>query len=189
MDPDRPEAAIPLLEAEDAPLLARPYFADGLPGPITRSLAHVPELLDVTLHFVGAALAPSALDARTKEIVILRASAVMECRYCVATHSVVALDSGLTAGEVAALRGAEAAGAFVDERERTLIAWTDAVAGGRGGIDDARLAALRAHFEDPAVVELTLVVAATLMLNRYASALRLPAAPATLTRLRAEELA
>jgi AhpD family alkylhydroperoxidase len=184
------ESAVRLVEAQDAPLLARPYFADGPPSPITRSLAHVPELLESTLSFIGAALGPSALDERTKEIVILRASAVMECRYCVATHSVVALDSGLSTREVAALRGEqEVRSAFADERDRALIAWTDAVAAGRGVIDDACLDALREHVDEPAVVELTLVAATTLMLNRYASALRLPAAQATLARLREEGLA
>lgn len=43
---------------------------------------------------------------------ILRASAVMECRYCVATHSVVALDCGLSVGEVATLLTITADGAF-----------------------------------------------------------------------------
>jgi AhpD family alkylhydroperoxidase len=172
-----PEPAIRLVQAADAPLLARPYFADGTPSPITRSLAQVPELLDVTLPFIGAALGASALDERTKEIVILRASAVMECRYCVATHTVVALDCGLTAQ------------GFADGRERALIAWTEAVVAGRGSVEDACLDALREHFDEPAVVELTLVAATTLMLNRYASALRLPAAQATLARLREEGLA
>lgn len=184
-----PEPAIRLVQAADAPLLARPYFADGAPSPITRSLAQVPELLDVTLPFIGAALGASALDERTKEIVILRASAVMECRYCVATHTVVALDCGLTAQEVAALRGNGAPQGFADGRERALIAWTEAVAAGRGSVEDACLDALREHFDEPAVVELTLVAATTLMLNRYASALRLPAAQATLARLREEGLA
>lgn len=184
------EPAVRLVDAADAPLLARPYFADGLPSPITRSLAQVPELLDVTLPFIGAALGASALDERTKEIVILRASAVMECRYCVTTHSVVALDVGLTVGEVAGLRGpGEGVGAFVDGGERALVAWTDAVVLGRGAVDDAQLEALREHFDEPAVVELTLVAATTLMLNRYASALRLPPAQATLERLREEGLA
>lgn len=181
--------AVRLLDAEDAPLLARPYFAEGLPSPITRSLAHVPELLDSTLSFVGAALGASALDERTKEIVVLRASAVMECRYCVATHSVVALDCGLTADEVAALCAGSIGSAFAGERDRALIAWTDAVAAGRGGVATVCLDALGEHFDEPAVVELTLVAAATLMLNRYASALGLPPAQATLARLREEGLA
>ena len=45
--------------------------------------------LEVTMPFLDAALGPSAVDARTKELVILRTSAVMGCRYCIQTHTVV----------------------------------------------------------------------------------------------------
>ncbi|HEV8116645.1 MAG TPA: hypothetical protein VGP53_10440, partial [Acidimicrobiales bacterium] len=63
---------VALLTAAGAPLLARPYFAGGDPGPIVAVLAHVPEMLEVTLPFIGAVLGPSAIDLRTKEVVILR---------------------------------------------------------------------------------------------------------------------
>ena len=94
-----------LIEAEQAPLLARHFYASGNPGPIVAALAHVPELLEVTMPFLDAALGPSAVDARTKELVILRTSAVMGCRYCIQTHTVVARKTGLSVDEVAALRG------------------------------------------------------------------------------------
>ncbi|MGI8439509.1 MAG: hypothetical protein ACR2NV_04800 [Thermoleophilaceae bacterium] len=74
--------AVPLIDAEQAPILARPYYSDeGPPSPLTASLAHVPEILEVTLPFVGRILGPSAVDARTKELVVVRTSALMECRY------------------------------------------------------------------------------------------------------------
>lgn len=47
---------ITLVEPGQAPLLARPYYADGDPGPIERALAQVPELPAVTLPFLGAVL-------------------------------------------------------------------------------------------------------------------------------------
>ncbi|MEO5724134.1 MAG: hypothetical protein ABIR12_07275 [Ilumatobacteraceae bacterium] len=44
-----------LLDADQAPITAQQYFADGDPGPIVAALATVPELLGPTLNFVGAA--------------------------------------------------------------------------------------------------------------------------------------
>ena len=79
-----------LIEEPTAPLLARPYFASGDPGPIVASLAQVPELLGPTLPFLGSVLGPSWIPLRDKEIVILRTSAVMGCRYCTDAHSAVA---------------------------------------------------------------------------------------------------
>ena len=85
------------MAASQAPLLARPYYREQGTSPIVTSLAHVPEALDVTMPFIATVLGPSAIDARTKELAILRTSARMECEYCVSTHSVVALDSGCSA--------------------------------------------------------------------------------------------
>jgi len=179
-----------LITAEQAPLLARPYFANGDPGPIVAALAHVPELLEVTMPFLDAALGPSAVDARTKELVILRTSARLGCRYCVQTHTVAACDTGLSRAEVAALRGeAPVDGAFGSPRELALLAWTDAVALGPGPVPPAARAALLAQFEDPEIVELTLLVAATAMLNRFCTALELPTSQRVLRRLAAERWA
>jgi AhpD family alkylhydroperoxidase len=183
-------AADLLLDAGQAPLLARRYYADGDPGPIVAALAQVPELLVVTMPFVAAALGPSGLDWRTKEIVIVRTSALAGCRYCVQTHTVVALDAGLGRAEVDALRGqGSAAEAFEDPRERALLRWVDGVARVPNPVDDGERAAVRRHWADHEVVELTMVVGATLLLNRFATALALPTSPDTLARLGAEGLA
>ncbi len=182
-------ALVALLEREQAPLLARRFYGDGPASPITASLAQVPELLEVTLPFIAGALGPASLDERAKEIAILRTSALLGCRYCVQTHTAVALDSGLSGQEVRALRGdGEIEHVFADPRERVTIEWIDAVALGRGPVDPAITARASDLLEDHQLVELTLAVGATLMLNRYCSALGLPTSAATLERLAAEGL-
>ncbi len=177
---------VTLLGADQAPLLARPYYEGGDPGPIVAALAQVPELLEVAVPFIGTVLGPSALDWRTKELVIVRVSALMECRYCVNAHTAVALDAGLSRAEILTLRGN--LDAITDPAERAMLGWVDAVAGGPGPIDPAVCAGLRPHFADHEIVELTLLVGATLMLNRFATALRLPTDAAVLRRLESEEL-
>jgi AhpD family alkylhydroperoxidase len=177
------------LPAGQAPLLALPFYAAGDPGPITATLAHVPELLESALPFIGAVLSPSSIDFRTKEIVILRTSCMRACRYCIDSHTPVALDAGLTPAEVRALRnepGFTTDAEFADERERTLIAWVDAVATGSGPAGDALSSAMRAQFAEHAIVELTLLASVTLLLNRYASTLRLPVGESTIERLTAQ---
>ena len=175
------------VEAAGAPLLARELFASGDPGPVAASLALVPELLGPTLPFLGAVLGPSWISLRDKEIVILRTSAVMGCRYCTEAHTVVALDSGLSRDEVRALRGElPVPSAFIDPGERALVAWCDAVASGvESDLDTARAALVA---EDARVVELTLLVATTVLLNRYATALALPTSPDVRDRLVQEDL-
>jgi len=79
--------------------------------------------------------------------------------------------------------------AFDDAADLAVIGWSDAVhAGGELELATARKL-LAAHFEDGAVVELTVCATATLMLNRYATSLALPISPQTLSRLASEGLA
>ncbi|MGI9000073.1 MAG: carboxymuconolactone decarboxylase family protein [Pseudonocardia sp.] len=178
-----------LIRPGQVPLLARPYYADGDPGPIVAALAQVPELLETAMPFLGAALGPSGIDWRTKEIVIVRTSALAGCRYCVQAHSVVALDAGLSHEEVRALRTDIAvADAFAEPRELALLEWVDVVAGTGPVPDDAR-AAVRRLWADHEVVELTILVGATLLLNRFATALALPTGPDTAARLATEGFA
>ncbi len=177
------------VDRDQAPLLAAPYYRDAGTSPIVTSLAHVPEALDVTLPFVSVVLGPSAIDGRTKEMVIVRTSALLECRYCVQTHSAVALDHDVTAAEIRALRAAAPSETvFAGDAERALLAWVDAVALGHGAVAGDLGEALREHWSEAEIVELTLLCAATLMLNRYCSALALPTSPDTLRRLEAEGL-
>lgn len=183
----RSAGVVSLVPREQAPLLARPFYGDGRTSPITRSLAHVPELLEVAAPFVARALSPGVLDARATEIAIVRTSARLGCRYCVETHSVAALDAGLEAEEVRALRG-EHEHRF-GPGERALIAYVDAVADGRGPVADETRAPVEALLGEPGLVALTLLVGATMMLNRYCSALELPTGSQTLERLAAEGLA
>jgi AhpD family alkylhydroperoxidase len=181
-------SAVALLGPDQAPLLAKPYYEGGDPGPIVAALAQVPELLEVTLPFIGTALGPSAMSLRRKELVIVRVSALMRCQYCVRAHTTVALDAGLSRAEILALRGTTGLDVFTDAAERALLGWVDAVAGGPGPVDPAARGALRPHFADHEIVELTLLVGATMMLNRFATALELPTGEATLHRLTAEGL-
>jgi AhpD family alkylhydroperoxidase len=176
---------VPLVTAGRAPLLARPYFNGGDPGPIVAALATVPELLEATLPFVGVALGPSALDARTKELAVLRTSSLLQCGYCVQARSVVALDVGMTVAEIRSLcdPAASLADAFPAPRERVLLAWVDVVAGERGPVPDPVADALTCHFRDFEVVELAVTVGATMFLNRFCTALELEPSAATLARL------
>ena len=147
----------------------------------------MPELLAPTLPFLGAVLGPSWIGLRDKEIVILRTSAVLGCRYCTQAHTVVALDSGLTRDEVRGLRGELLlTDAFPDPADRALVAWCDAVAHGV----DSDLETARADLpaDDARVVELTLLISTTVLLNRYATALALPTSPDVRARLLEEDL-
>lgn len=188
----QPEAVVDLIDASQAPLLARPYYRGSDPGPIVAALAHVPEVLDSAMPFLAAMYGPSALPARLKEVVVVRTSAHHECRYCIESHSVAALDAGLSRLEILGLR--DLVGPALQRwskngtREPALVAWVDAVAGAIGAVPGDTACGLRAWFSDAEIVELTLLIGATMMLNRFCTALGLASSNETRERLRAEDL-
>ncbi len=185
MTTDMPGPRVPLITAGQAPLAVARHWEGGDPGPIVAALAHVPELLEASLPFIGQALDGSIADRRTAELVIVRSSAVLGCSYCTLTHGAVALDANVSPDEVRALCDPEPAAleAFSDDRERALLAWVDEVAAGRGDVPDRVARDLASHVDDALLVELTAMVGCTIFLNRFCTTLRLPVSEGTLSRL------
>lgn len=175
-----------LVDAASAPLASAPYFQDGDPGAIVAALAQVPELLAPTIGFIGAALGPGAASTRHKEMAILRTSAVQGCRYCVQAHTVVARDAGLTVEEVGVLRDQElAADGFADAAEQGLLTWIDAMAR-TGAVPDGVWDDARAFWPEHILIELSVTIGATILLNRFATGFEIPTAPNVLDRLDAD---
>ena len=165
------------LTLEQAPLSVREFFSEST-GPLVGTMAHVPELLQVAMPMIAQQFGPSALSMRHKEMVILGVSALQGCRYCTDTHTVVASREGLSQDELRVLRGAkENEGEFVD-KERSL--WTYVLAVGAGKIDVTQtkkaMGTLKNDWMEFEIVEITMLVGTTIMLNRYCIALDIPTA-------------
>jgi AhpD family alkylhydroperoxidase len=174
-----------LMTEADAPLSVHDRFARGDPGPITASLANVPELLQVSVPFIGRALGGVTVSPRTAELVIVRSSALLRCRYCTLTHAAVALDVGVAPAEVRALcdltRPPLAVAA--EDRESVLLTWVDEVAAGRDEVPDEIADAMAVAYDDATVVELAVMIGCTIFLNRYCTALRLPVGAGSLATI------
>ncbi|HYW26823.1 MAG TPA: carboxymuconolactone decarboxylase family protein [Terriglobales bacterium] len=164
-------ARVELVTAERAPLLARPFYAGGDPGPIGAALANVPELMEVAMPFLGVVYGPTSVPARLKEIVILAVSSANGCRYCTLSHTAVARRMGFAPDELDALLGQAPPPDRWDAVERALLAFSEALSHRPAEAVDL----LRPHFGEPEIVELVTLGSATVMLNRFATALELPA--------------
>jgi alkylhydroperoxidase family enzyme len=102
------------------------------------------------------------------------------------THTVAAWDAGLGVEETTGLCATPSG---LSEPETALVEWCDALCAAPEPVPKAAVDRLREHFAEHEVVELTLVAGATLMLNRFCTALELPTSPATLARLEANGVA
>jgi 4-carboxymuconolactone decarboxylase len=162
-------ARVELVGSERAPLLARPYYERGQPGPIAAALANVPELMQPALSFIDAVLGPTSVAARLKEIVVLRVSSANRCSYCTETHTRIARRIGFTPEELATLRGEAPPPEHWGPCEVALFHFSEALS--NRPQDAVQL--LRPHFEDAQIVELVTLGSTTVLLNRFATALEL----------------
>ena len=105
--------------------------------------------------------AGSAIDPRLKELVSLRISQVNGCAFCIDMHWADLLKQGVEPRRVNAVAGWREAHRFFDEKERAALNWAEAVnAIPQRTPGDADFAAVKAHFSDAQIAELTFSVAA-----------------------------
>ena len=163
-----------LLRRDEAPLPARGLYAeDGSASPLKRSLANAPDLLETLLPFLGQVFDEGAVDLATKELVVVRVSQLNSCRYCLAAHRPLALESGVTDEQLAAVCD-EASLDGLGARERTIVEWADGYVLDPAGITDDLVARVLDYLRDDQMVELALLIGATQMLNHYCTAFDVP---------------
>ena len=163
-----------LLECDEAPVTARwIYAADGSASPLKRSLANAPDLLETLMPFLGQIFDQGAVDLATKELVVVRVSQLNGCRYCLAAHRPLALESGTPPEHVAAACD-ELPAAGLPERERTILQWVDRYVSDPHGIDDELVARTLDYLRDDQLIELSLLIGATQLLNQYCTAFLVP---------------
>ncbi len=117
-------------------------------------------------------LAKSSLEKSLTELVRLRASQINGCAYCVDMHTSDARKGGETDRRLATVVAWRETPFFTD-RERAALEWTEAftlIAQDR--VPDHVWEAVRPHFTDAEIVDLTLLVSAINSWNRFAIALR-----------------
>lgn len=114
----------------------------------------------------------SGLEQSLVELVRLRASQINGCAYCVDLHTRDARKLGEDDRRLATLSVWHET-PFFTERERAALAWTEAVTlVSQDHVPDAVWEAVRPHFEDAELVNLTLLVNAINTWNRFAIAFR-----------------
>jgi AhpD family alkylhydroperoxidase len=114
----------------------------------------------------------SGLEPSLLELVKMRASQINGCAYCLDMHSKDARAHGESEQRLYAL-SAWRETPFFSERERAALAWTEAVTlVAESHVPDAIYEAVRQHFTEEELVNLTLAVVAINGWNRLAISFR-----------------
>jgi len=114
----------------------------------------------------------SSLEASLIELVKTRASQINGCAYCLDMHTKDARAQGESEQRLYLLNAWREA-PFYSDRERAALAWTEAVTEiSVHGVSDELYEQVREHFDEQAIVDLTLAVIAINGWNRMAIAFR-----------------
>lgn len=137
--------------------------------------ARVPRL------FIGVAILYGMIDNRRsavepalRSLVTVRVSQINHCAFCVDINSATLLRRGVSLDKVAALSGWRESGLF-GPRERAALDYAEAVTRTDLEVDAGHMRALREHFDDDGIVELTGLIAFQNMSSKFNSALAVPA--------------
>jgi len=143
---------------------------------VYRLLLHSPALAAIWLDFVSAARFRTELDGRLREIVIVRVAHLNRTAYVFKQHvPQLSAPEGLSDAECDALADWRDAKTF-SARERTALAYTDAMTRDIAVPDDV-FDALRAHFEERQIVELSVLIGLYNMHTRVFTALGIDPEP------------
>ena len=114
----------------------------------------------------------SQLDPILLGLVRLRASLLNGCEYCIGLHTHELTKHNETPDRIIQLATWQTSTAYT-ERERTALAWTEAITNIQDGhASDKEFAAARSHFSDINLVNLTIAIASINVWNRMAIAFR-----------------
>ena len=132
---------------------------------VDRGVFHVLLGVEKYLHGCG-------LDARLQDLIKLRASQINGCAYCIDMHWEDLRAAGETEQRLYGLDAWEESPYYTD-RERAVLAWTEAVTNVREGhVPDAVYEEVRKFFNEKEVADLTLCVASINTWNRMNIAAR-----------------
>jgi alkylhydroperoxidase family enzyme len=131
--------------------------------------AHAPRLLVGYGVFEKATATQHTVEERLKVLAETKAAAVVNCEFCCDIASSIARASGITEAQLLALPDYRNSGEF-SELERLVLDYATAMSRTPTSVTDELFAAMREHFDERQMVELTNVIALENMRARFNSA-------------------
>ena len=162
--------AYPDLKAtEIAPLVARIERERGKVLNLYRMLLHSPPVAEGWLAFLTAIRQKGVLSGHIRELVIMRIAVLNGADYEFRAHAPFALAEGISQAQIDALTqgGTDAFG----DVERSVLAYCDAMTRGVH-VPQAVFDAVRPHFSEREIVELTATIGAYNLVSRFLEALQ-----------------
>lgn len=137
--------------------------------------ARVPKLFAAVAALYGVLdRSRSPIAPVLRSLVTVRVSQINWCEFCVDINSATLARRAGSMEKVEALERWRESPLF-DERERAVLAYAEAMTITGAGVTDEMVEALKRHFDDDAIVELTGLIAFQNLSSKFNSALAVPA--------------
>jgi alkylhydroperoxidase family enzyme len=158
---------------QDRDPVAQPGTRTGTPGNWWTVFALVPDILNhARAGFDLFHSKARVLGDYDRELALVRTGFVGESQFVFSQHCKGARSAGIPDEKVEAIPSWSSSDLF-DAKERAILAYVDGVTTGVGRVPDGTFAAIREHFSDEAILELTYVVATYRLHTIMCRALRL----------------
>jgi alkylhydroperoxidase family enzyme len=167
---------VPLIDEKTDPALAQliATIKSERGGKLLRlyqALLNSPPVAEGWLKLFTAIRQKTKLGGRYRELAILRVALLNGADYEYRAHLPFALQEGLSQVQIDAIQGWQLSERF-DARERTVLAYTDAMTRGIR-VPDAVFAEVARHFDERETVELTATIAGYNLVSRFLVAMQL----------------
>ncbi len=134
------------------------------------TIAHYPKALKPIMELYQAIAGESTIEPRLQELANLEVSRINRCNYCLVHHGQMAKMSGVSAGQVTALKTGSGAQSFT-EKENTVIEYAGQVTRDAETVPEELFRRLNSHFSESEIVNLTLIIGLMNVFNRLNGAL------------------
>jgi alkylhydroperoxidase family enzyme len=167
---------IPGVSHEEATGLAREVLEGsdillGRTSNLVRILSmHSPALARWYLGFTAAVRQPNLgamSDPRLRSLACIKTSLVNECTYCTAHTAIYGQALGLKTEEFEAMQGDFRNSSLFNEREKAVIAWSEAMTLNKAKSDDKLWQEMKRLFNNMEIVEISMAVGLFNMANRF----------------------
>ncbi len=109
---------------------------------------------------------------KIQQLVIIKTSALNQSAYCMSHNVPLGKKIGLTEAQIAAAQGSDyMSSPELDDRQKAAVRWAEAVTTMTARDDDAAFAAIKRHFTEKQIVELTVFCGMWNYSNRLCEAL------------------
>jgi alkylhydroperoxidase family enzyme len=160
----------PDLDRSDlAPLVGRIKAERGKVLNLYGMLLHSPPVAEGWLAFLTAIRQKCSLSGRIRELVIMRIAVINGADYEFRAHTPFALQEGISQTQIDALREGKFDG--FDDLERSVLAYSDSMSR-EVHVPQPVFDAVRRHFNERELVELTATIGAYNLVSRFLEALQ-----------------